>query len=297
MPGMTHEGNFSSVLTDFALTMASDLPPTSMVDELVRRICDILPVDGAGVTLWGAEGTPAEPQPLAASSSHVQHMEETQIKLGEGPSVTSYLLATPIEVTDFSRDSAYPRLVRPMRLAGFEATFSFPLRYGSQCLGTLSLYQVIAIPLTPLEMETAQTLADVTAAYLFNARTKIQVALESRRFEADATHDALTGLPNRAFLKSQTRISSDLADQKNFRTCALFLDVDNLKLVNDSHGHAVGDELLVAVADRISAVLRQGDTLSRVSGDEFVILCNDVKDNNDIERLAFRSCSKIMFLS
>ncbi|MBA8829721.1 putative bifunctional diguanylate cyclase/phosphodiesterase [Alpinimonas psychrophila] len=282
---MTQEGNLSSVLTDFALTMASDIPVKTMVDELVRRICDILPIDGAAVTLQGAQSAP---RLLAASSIHVKQMEDAQIELGEGPSVTAYLLEAPVAVSDFSRDTDYPSLVRTMRLAGLKAAFAFPLRYGDHCLGTLSLYRAVATALAPSDTDTAQTLADVTAAYLFNARNKVQVALASSLHELNATHDALTGLPNRAFLNRQTRIASDLANQKNFRTCVLFLDVDHLKIVNDSHGHAVGDELLVAVADRISAVLRQGDTLSRVSGDEFIILCNNVKVDDDVERLAAR---------
>ena len=68
----------------------------------------------------------------------------------------------------------------------------------------------------------------------------------------------------------------------------LFVDLDHFKLVNDAHGHQVGDHLLVAVAERLAALLRPGDTLARVSGDEFVILCEDLHQTSDVEILATR---------
>jgi diguanylate cyclase (GGDEF)-like protein len=68
----------------------------------------------------------------------------------------------------------------------------------------------------------------------------------------------------------------------------LFADLDHFKHVNDVHGHRVGDELLVAVARRISATVRPGDTVGRLSGDEFVILCDDLHDTADADHLAHR---------
>lgn len=68
----------------------------------------------------------------------------------------------------------------------------------------------------------------------------------------------------------------------------LFVDLDRFKRVNDTYGHAVGDELLVAVAGRLSALVRPGDTLARVSGNEFVILCEDLTQPGDAELLVTR---------
>jgi diguanylate cyclase (GGDEF)-like protein/PAS domain S-box-containing protein len=108
---------------------------------------------------------------------------------------------------------------------------------------------------------------------------KVTRDLTDRKAHADriaylahlAHHDALTGLPNRVVL--QGRLESVLGRSSPDRECAvLFLDLDRFKPVNDALGHAIGDELLRAVAQRIEGVVRDGDLLARLGGDEFVIL-------------------------
>ena len=105
----------------------------------------------------------------------------------------------------------------------------------------------------------------------------------------DAFHDSLTGLPNRALFMD--RLEHRLARQKRRPGegfSVLFLDVDRFKVVNDSLGHVRGDELLVAIARRISACLRPGDTVARLGGDEFTILLEDVATRSDATKIADR---------
>ncbi len=103
-----------------------------------------------------------------------------------------------------------------------------------------------------------------------------------------AFHDALTGLPNRSLFTD--RVSHALARRvrEPGRIAVLFLDVDDFKTVNDSLGHAAGDELLVAVAKRIDECLRGGDTAARLGGDEFAILLEDVIDPGEAAGVADR---------
>jgi diguanylate cyclase (GGDEF)-like protein/PAS domain S-box-containing protein len=101
------------------------------------------------------------------------------------------------------------------------------------------------------------------------------VTQHERRRERDrflALHDALTGLPNRAFLRESIRKTISSASRNEQLLAVMFIDLDGFKAVNDGYGHLVGDQLLAAVAERLRKALRQADTVARVGGDEFVAL-------------------------
>ncbi|HWK27258.1 MAG TPA: EAL domain-containing protein [Solirubrobacter sp.] len=93
-----------------------------------------------------------------------------------------------------------------------------------------------------------------------------------------ALHDRLTGLANRALLCDRGALALAAARRERRTVAILFCDVDRFKLVNDGFGHAAGDALLQEVANRLSALTRDVDTVARLSGDEFAVLCQDVKD-------------------
>ncbi len=112
-----------------------------------------------------------------------------------------------------------------------------------------------------------------------------QRALE-RELTHRAFHDSLTGLPNRVLLQERIERSLIRGRRDGTLTSVLFLDLDDFKVINDMMGHPVGDELLVAVARRLSGVLRQTDTAARLGGDEFAILMEGTRSPDDAERLA-----------
>lgn len=102
--------------------------------------------------------------------------------------------------------------------------------------------------------------------------------------ERQALHDPLTKLPNRLLLMDRAHQALARLHRSNGPIAVLFIDLDGLKAINDSLGHAVGDLLLVAVAERLAATLRDSDTVARLGGDEFVILAEDLE--SDAEALA-----------
>ena len=108
-----------------------------------------------------------------------------------------------------------------------------------------------------------------------------QLEFANARLLKMALYDSLTGLPNRAlFLERLEQALNRAKADSVYQFAVLFLDCDRFKVVNDSLGHLVGDELLIAVARRLEASLSQKDTLSRLGGDEFAILLTDIQDFN-----------------
>lgn len=108
-----------------------------------------------------------------------------------------------------------------------------------------------------------------------------------------AYHDALTGLPNRLLLADRLEIAISQAQRHDATVGILFLDLDNFKKINDSFGHAFGDKLLVHVADILRGIFRNEDTISRIGGDEFVIVLGGVQDRTRTHKLAERVLEQV----
>ncbi len=109
------------------------------------------------------------------------------------------------------------------------------------------------------------------------------------RLVHEALHDTLTGLPNRAlFLDRLGQALRRSRRRGNFRFAVLFLDLDGFKLINDSLGHVVGDQLLVDIAHRVQSCLKPADTLARLGGDEFAVLLEGMGDVSEAPKLADR---------
>jgi diguanylate cyclase (GGDEF)-like protein/PAS domain S-box-containing protein len=97
-----------------------------------------------------------------------------------------------------------------------------------------------------------------------------------------ATHDFLTGLPNRLLLHDRLHVALAQAHRNKNKLAILTLDLDRFKAVNDSHGHHVGDELLKAIGQRLTGIIRSGDTIARMGGDEFLLLMPELHQSDSI---------------
>ncbi|WP_432548610.1 diguanylate cyclase domain-containing protein [Kineococcus sp. SYSU DK004] len=155
-----------------------------------------------------------------------------------------------------------------------------PLRHRGRLRGAL-LVAPGADGLDQGDLAALEVLAVPAAAALVNARTLQEV----RR---TAAHDALTGLPNRAALLQALQEGLRRQERTGTHLAVLFLDLDGFKAVNDDLGHRAGDDLLVAVAARLRAVLRTTDTPARWGGDEFVVLAEGLAVPADAHLLAAR---------
>lgn len=119
------------------------------------------------------------------------------------------------------------------------------------------------------------TMVDITD--LKNAHEKI---------EHQAFHDVLTGLPNRKLFSDRLSMAVVHAHRSSKLLAVLFIDVDRFKVINDTHGHDAGDDVLLSVAERLRSGLRAGDTVARIGGDEFAVLVTELRDSDDAARIA-----------
>lgn len=109
---------------------------------------------------------------------------------------------------------------------------------------------------------------------------------EKERLNNLAHYDQLTEIPNRYLLLDRVTHLIEKAERNNTEFALLYLDLDNFKGINDTRGHAFGDQVLKAIATGIKQSIRNSDTVARIGGDEFVILIEDITDKNDISMIA-----------
>ena len=111
------------------------------------------------------------------------------------------------------------------------------------------------------------------------------------KIEFLAYHDILTKLPNRAYLKKEIKLMLERSKIISQKMAVLFLDLDNFKYINDSHGHELGDDVLIAVASRLQKSVANSGICTRFGGDEFIILLNEISDISEVEIMAKRIIS------
>ena len=138
--------------------------------------------------------------------------------------------------------------------------------------------------LSPTATRTLTTAAAVLPRVILQQRARQELTYR-------ATHDALTGLYNR---QGVDHVFSNGRVVGQFARAVLYLDIDNFKLINDTHGHRVGDEILVWVARMLTSLLRPTDTVFRIGGDEFLIVLDGIMDDDDVENVAHRLLQRMV---
>jgi diguanylate cyclase (GGDEF)-like protein len=143
---------------------------------------------------------------------------------------------------------------------------------------------------------------DFATAIVSNVSLSLEIdkrqAME-KQLEYQAYHDDLTGLPNRSLMMDRIEHAIRLARRDNSLLAILFMDLDNFKHINDSLGHAAGDELLMQLSERLQTTLREVDTIARMGGDEFTLLVEgflNINEVNDVAVKLFESLQEPLFI-
>jgi diguanylate cyclase (GGDEF)-like protein len=275
----------SAVLVEFARTLVHDFSIQDMLDRLARRVLEVIPTDGAGVLLLDEQ---ARLHFVSATDERILVIEQLQLELGEGPCILSYESGEAVMTPDLSQEKRFERFAARAVQEGLGSVYSFPLRIDGRRLGALDFYSRTTQELSAEDVVGGQILADVAASYIFNAQARLDAIASADLLRQRALHDPLTKLPNRVLLEDRLGLALAKSKRSGSRTGLLFLDLDRFKAVNDTYGHLVGDRLLIAVAHRLTSALRPGDTLARVAGDEFIVVCEDISDLEHAEQIAAR---------
>jgi len=180
------EARFGVVLIQFARTLVGTYEVADMLEELCDHVCDVLPVDGAGVMLADAKDVLRF---VAASDETIRDIESLQIELGEGPCLHAYHSGEQVVVPDLEDTGRFASFAPRARESGLHAVYSFAMRAGDDRVGALNLYRGTPGVLETDEIEAGQVLADIATIYILNARQversaerseQLQHALESR---------------------------------------------------------------------------------------------------------------------
>jgi diguanylate cyclase (GGDEF)-like protein/PAS domain S-box-containing protein len=214
------------------------------------------------------------------SADYLEQVEAMAAQAVEDGAITT----EPLVFRDLHDVGAPADLVELLRAHNLRGVWTAPITdpESSEFLGILGLYLSTVRDPLPIELALMERARDLVALAIDRAE-------HTRRLGHLALHDTLTGLPNRAL--AQDRLEHAIARLADSRSAVavLFIDLDRFKVVNDGLGHETGDELLVAVSRRLSATVRRQDTVARFGGDEFMVLCEDLRDEQEAEELAERA--------
>jgi diguanylate cyclase (GGDEF)-like protein/PAS domain S-box-containing protein len=236
------------------------------------ELCSVLELADDGESLGFAAGVGWD-EAIAAGAT---------LSLGDAKSPGAYVLecAQPVIVEDFERETRFQPSAL-LRSRGVRGGLAVVVEGRERPFGVLSAYSRDLRDFSVDDVNFVQAVANV-----------VSTAAERHRSEAAtrhaALHDDLTGLPNRRLALDRIEQALRRAGTSGTSVAVLMLDLDHFKLINDSLGHAAGDELLLAIAPRLQEAMRPSDTVARLGGDEFVVVCEGIDGPADAVAVAER---------
>jgi diguanylate cyclase (GGDEF)-like protein len=266
--------------------VARDAPLAESLEVIARSLEGILG-GGASCSILLLEDGIRLRHGAAPSLPHeyTSAIDGVEIGPGVGSCGTAAWRAEPVIVADIATDPLWADYRDYALPHGLASCWSMPvLGAQGQVLATFAVYRPVVCLPHPEEWDAVSRSASLTAVAI--GRSEASAALRHQ-----ATHDDLTGLPNRLVLLERIEAAvAGLAAGGDHRTTAavLFVDLDDFKLINDTYGHGTGDRVLRGIAAALRSAVRDTDTVGRFSGDEFVIVCPNVKGRRGIDALIAR---------
>ncbi len=221
----------------------------------------------------------------------LQDIELSDSELLISPDMNPQLVHRDTQVYDgVLTDTNRQALLQRGRLTEIKATLFIPVLFEDQLIAVLNLDSFKeSCSLDPDAEAMAKVFAAQMAVLLQRYKLSDELAVSNQRLERLANYDVLTGLPNRAHFYKQLNEAIKIATNTQ-GLALLFIDLDGFKLINDSLGHAAGDQLLAQAAQRLQSCVRRSDMVARLGGDEFTIIL----ENLDSQAAALRIAGKVL---
>ena len=259
---------------------AASLDSQPVGDLIARHMAQAVGFDECGIYAW--ERAENQVRTVGYFPAARRAALQDVYPLVEYPETARVLATRNVSIVDPSDPEADSSEVRFLLGLGGRLMFQIPMVVNGQAIGTVELMTRSGAPLLDRQIALAQTMANEAGILFENARLYEQIRHQ-------AFYDHLTGLPNRALFGDRAghALARGAADADR-RPALLFVDIDDFKLINDRFGHEIGDQVLASVAARLQGLLRAGDSVARLSGDEFGVLVEDVADISEAREIAAR---------
>lgn len=260
-------------LAKFATT---DFDSQHLLSQLCEAAASALDVDGVGVMAVDLGRT----RFIRASHPDAETLERLQEALQTGPSRDAVDAGTSVHCSSFDEMTEFwPDLAAEAARFRIQSVLVLPMLSRGECWGSLDLYWRRPHTLDAREHAAGQLLADVAVGFLVLAADRAQSTVTQQLLATQVLHDQLTGLPNRGLVHELIDHAIAATERHGRSVAVLFVDLDSFKTINDTHGHLAGDLVLQEVARRLRTTVRTGDCVGRLSGDEFLILCEDLAES------------------
>jgi diguanylate cyclase (GGDEF)-like protein len=215
-----------------------------------------------------------------------KYSPNSELPEGQGLVGRAFRSGQPVVANDYQSDGRTQYWHQHSRASGATSGAALPLLSHGRPIGVLLFMSLEANIFTSELVELLQRLAENVSFALENLERAEENRLAERQIRYLATHDGLTGLPNRVKFNQHLAVTIETARANNSQFAVMFIDLDRFKIINDSLGHAAGDELLIEMANRLRASLTEADVVARLGGDEFVVILGAVSGCDQVSAIA-----------